>query len=104
MRILLICAVGMSTSLLVKRMLDIAPAGTVIDYAASAELDNIIGNYDVLLIGPQLRYKKNQIRETAEKAGIPSDLIDSITYGRIMAKEVLQQAMDLFKKEGKQDG
>ena len=98
MRILLICAAGMSTSLVVKRMKEIAPEGTIIEYGTGAEVAQKIKNFDVVLIGPQLRYKKDQILKLAEENNVPADFIDPVTYGRIMADKIYQQALDTYEK------
>ncbi len=101
MRILLICAVGMSSSLVVEKMRKLAPEGTVIDYGIGMDVVNNVGDYDVLLIGPQLRYKKDSIIEMAEKANVPYGFIDMIQYGRAMAQEIYDQAVELYKTKGK---
>ncbi|HOJ00495.1 MAG TPA: hypothetical protein PLL88_02660 [Anaerolineaceae bacterium] len=97
MKILIICAVGMSSSLVVDRMRKLAPEGTVIDYGIGMDTIKEIGDYDVLLIGPQLRYKKDQIVAAAEKEGIPYGFIDMVHYGRAMAQEIYDQALELHK-------
>ncbi|MEL7657369.1 MAG: hypothetical protein AAGU75_15855, partial [Bacillota bacterium] len=100
-KILLICAVGMSSSLIVKKMRELAPEGTIIDYGIGTEVENKMGDYDVLLIGPQLRYRKDSIIEMAEKVGIPFGFIDMIQYGRVMAQEIYDQALELANSRGK---
>lgn len=101
MRILLICAVGMSTSLIVKKMQEIAPAGTQISADASSNLAEIIDDYDVVLVGPQIRFREAQIRELAAGKNIEVGLIEPIWYGRLMAKEILDYALELGNKNGK---
>jgi len=97
-KILLICAAGMSTSLVVKRMKEIAPEGTIIEYGTGSEVENKIKDFDVVLVGPQLRYKKDQLLEMAEKNNVPIDFIDVVTYGRIMTEKIYQQALDTYEK------
>ena len=59
MRIMLACNAGMSTSLVVAKMQDAAKAQGK-DYKIWAveqgEIQNELGNFDVLLLGPQVRH------------------------------------------------
>ena len=100
MKILIICAAGMSSSLIVDKMKKLAPEGTVIEYSVGMNTIKELDGYDVLLIGPQLRYKKDQILAMAEKAGVPCGFIDMIQYGRAMAQEIYDQAVELYKSKG----
>ncbi|MEF9704188.1 hypothetical protein RBH45_22375 [Escherichia coli] len=63
-KILLVCAAGMSTSMLVKRMIDHANAISLevnISALAIAEAKGKIKNneVDVVLLGPQVRFQKH---------------------------------------------
>jgi len=97
-KILLICAAGMSTSLVVKKIKEIAPEGTIIEYGTGAEVVQKIKDFDVVLAGPQLRYKKDQLLKLAEENNVPIDFIDPVTYGRIMADNIYQQALDTYER------
>ncbi len=99
MKILLICAVGMSTSLIVKKMKEHAPEGTLIEYGTGSEVEEKIDQFDVVLVGPQLRYKKDQITELARSKNKPIAFIDPVTYGRVMGEKILQQAIDLLEEK-----
>jgi len=100
-KILIICAAGMSSSLIVEKMKKLAPEGTVIEYSVGMNTINDLTGYDVLLVGPQLRYKKDQIKIMAEKAQIPYAFIDMVQYGRAMAEEIYAQAVELYKEKEK---
>lgn len=101
MKILIICAVGMSSSLVVKKMQDVAPEGTIIDYGIGMSMIEKMDGYDVVLFGPQLRYKKDELNEAAENANLPHAFIDMIQYGRAMGKEIYEQAVELYENKGK---
>lgn len=61
--IVLFCAAGMSTSLLVTKMQDAAKAkGEEAEIAAYsiAEMDSVIDKADVVLIGPQIRFQEKR--------------------------------------------
>src|SRR5690606_26160778 len=99
MRILLCCAAGMSTSLLVKKMQDAARARGVEAEIRSASLDEVaryLDQADVLLLGPQVRYKLAQLKKEGEARGIPVEVIRPEDYGRADGEKVLDFALQLL--------
>ncbi|MDF2674419.1 MAG: system, lactose/cellobiose-specific family, component [Clostridiales bacterium] len=99
-RITLICAAGMSTSLLVTKMNAAAiKQGAMVKIIAigEAELKNYWGETDVFLLGPQVRYLLNRVKAEGEEKGIPVELINSIDYGLMNGEKVLNQALNLLK-------
>lgn len=99
-RITLICAAGMSTSLLVTKMNTAAEKqGIEVNITAigEAELKNYWDKTDVILLGPQVRYLLNKVKAEGEKRGIPVELINSIDYGLMNGEKVLNQALNLLK-------
>ncbi|TMN21746.1 PTS sugar transporter subunit IIB [Lentibacillus cibarius] len=98
-QILLACASGMSTSLLVKKMEEEAEnRGIDVKIWAVAQDKAVkeLGNADVLLIGPQMRFMKKKYSKTAEEKGTPLDVIDPVAYGRVDGKAVLDHALKLI--------
>ena len=68
-KILLVCAAGMSTSLLVSRMKKHAePLNEEVDIIALpvSEAGTAASSADVVLLGPQVRYQKSQVEASAE--------------------------------------
>lgn len=101
MRILLCCAAGMSTSLLVKKMQDAARARGVEAEISSASLDEVarhLDQVDVLLLGPQVRYKLAQLKKEGEARGIPVEVIRPEDYGRADGEKVLDFALQLLSR------
>ncbi len=92
-RIMLVCAAGMSTSLLVTKMQAAAEAeGLEAEiFAVSADTNAPV---DVLLLGPQVRYMQNEF-ET--KLTIPVAVIDMRDYGTMNGEAVLKTALELMK-------
>lgn len=90
MKILLICAAGMSTSILMKKMeqytndqgidLDIKAVG-LMDYQDYAQ------DYDVILLGPQVSYKLDSVKETVSK---PVATIPTMDYAMGDCKNIFQ--------------
>jgi PTS system cellobiose-specific IIB component len=99
MKILLICAAGMSTSLLKADMLKNSEPGTVVDAFSYFELEELIDSYDVVLVGPQLSYKFAKIKQFVSNHRKVAGEIDPIAYGRCQGKAVIEQAKKLLKGE-----
>ena len=101
-RIMLVCAAGMSTSLLVTKMQAAAREAEGLEaeiFAVSAtEADERLADtnapVDVLLLGPQVRYMQNEF-ET--KLTIPVAVIDMRDYGTMNGEAVLKTALELMK-------
>ncbi len=96
MKVLLICSAGMSTSLLVNNMLKFADAGDVVDALPFGELEEKIDNYDVVLLGPQIRFKLKEVEKIAQEHGKPTDVIDMRVYGMMDGKSAIEQARRLL--------
>ena len=94
-KILLVCAAGMSTSLLVNRMKESAiEKGIEIDIEALpvSECSTVIDSVDIVLLGPQVRFQKPQV--DALVAGIiPVEVIDMRLYGTMNGKAILEGAL-----------
>lgn len=97
-KILLVCAAGMSTSLLVSRMKKHAEAlNEEIDIIALpvSEAGTAASSADVVLLGPQVRYQKSQVEASA--GDTPVQVIDMRDYGTMNGEAVLQKALQLMK-------
>lgn len=97
-RILLVCGAGMSTSLLVTKMQKAAKErGIEVEIAATSgeSIDKEIENVDVLLLGPQIRYKEDEFKK---KYGdkFPIEVIDPMDYGMMNGEKVLDFALKLI--------
>ena len=100
--IMLVCAAGMSTSLLVTKMEVAAKeAGEEVEIFALplTEGEKIIDTVECVLLGPQVRFQKAAIEKLAagRKAGaIPVDVIDMRDYGTMNGKAVFEAAMKMI--------
>ncbi|MBP1969234.1 PTS system cellobiose-specific IIB component [Virgibacillus natechei] len=98
-RILLACASGMSTSILVRKMEEAAEEKGIeaeIWAVAQDKAPSEMERADVLLIGPQMRFMKKKYSKVAEEVGIPLDVIDPVAYGRADGEAVLNKAIELI--------
>lgn len=92
-KIILLCAGGMSTSVLVKSMEKAAAdMGYACEFAAYAtsEARDKASDADLILLGPQVRFAKSKIE--AQCPGVPVDAIDMRMYGRMDGKGVVEFA------------
>lgn len=98
-QITLICAGGMSTSMLVAKMKKAAEAkGVEAEIRAIAEgkfKKDYSDKTDVLLLGPQIGYMVDDFKKEYEPKGIKVDVIDSIDYGMMNGEKVLNIALNL---------
>ncbi len=94
--ILLCCAAGMSTSMLVSRMQKYA-ADQAIDVNINAisinELDAHLTHTDCCLLGPQVKYKLAEVQQKLAPLNIPVAVIDIQDYGMMRGDKVLESAL-----------
>lgn len=100
MKILLLCSAGMSTSLLVHRMKEVAKdrhLNAKIWAKGSDDNQADIEEADVILIGPQMRFILNKIKKIAGNK--PVCVIDMMTYGRMDGEHALAIALQALEGE-----
>ena len=101
LRILLACALGMSTSILVARMQEEAARQGKSHRIWAADQSTIeaqLGEFDVVLLGPQVQHLLKKVKGIVGEAA-PVDVIDARAYGRGQAAAVLHQAEQLMRKD-----
>lgn len=97
--ILLVCAAGMSTSLLVNKMKEAAKVKGIevhIEALPVSECKSVVDKIDIVLLGPQVRFQKAQVDEVV-KGRIPVEVIDMKLYGTMNGQAVLERALELIK-------
>ena len=93
--ILLVCAAGMSTSLLVNKMKAAAKERGLeinIDALPVSECSRVIDSVDMVLLGPQVRFQKPQV-DALVKGRVPVEVIDMRLYGTMNGKAILEQVI-----------
>ena len=92
----------MSTSILVKKMQQAANESNFdadISSASVTGIEDKLNETDVILVGPQIRHRFSKVKETAEKAGVPAELIPPQIYGLVDGKSALNLAKKLMRGE-----
>ncbi|MFI8417351.1 PTS sugar transporter subunit IIB [Serratia sp. NPDC078593] len=98
-KIVLCCAAGMSTSMLVKRMQAEAEKRKLaieIKAVPAAEFEAELTSADVVLLGPQVKYELARFNKIAEPHGLPVAVIDMMDYGTLRGDKVLDHALNLL--------
>lgn len=100
--ILLACAGGMSTSMLVTRMVEHAVtinANVNINALGIVEAKGKIKNneVDIVLLAPQVRFQKSEL-EALASGKIPVVVIEMKEYGAMNGKVVLETALNILQR------
>ena len=101
LKIQLLCAAGVSTSLLMAKMKEQAALnGEEIEISACpvTEIEENIANADVALIAPQVAYLKAKSRKIADTHGVPVEVISMKDYAHCNGAAVLDLAHSLTGK------
>lgn len=98
-KILLACSAGMSTSLLENSMKEYAKNNNIeVDIIAksSGEAKNFVDNYEIILLGPQVRYMENTFKQMAK--GKPVVVIPPQVYAMAKGEECFKLVLEHLKK------
>ena len=95
--IVLVCAQGMSTGMLMNKMRAEAKKQgfecTINAYSVS-QVKSVAATADCILIGPQVRYELDNVKKQCPN--IPVSVIDMVQYGRLQGDNVLATAKKLM--------
>lgn len=95
-KIALCCNAGMSTSMLVKKMHESAVERNIearIEAYPVAQFEDVISNNDIVLLGPQVRFKLKEFQQSAVRYNKPVEAIDASSYGTMNGAKVLDMAI-----------
>ncbi len=96
-KVLLICAGGMSTGILMKKMEKYAVEqgfNLQIEAIGMSSYEEVCKNYDVILLGPQVSYKKAEIEEVTQ---MPIAVIAAYDYAVGNVANIMKQVEELYK-------
>ena len=88
MKILVVCNAGMSSSILVKNIMEYA-ASISVEAHSSASVSEQVGKWDVCLVAPQIMYAVDDIKG---KLNIPTAAVDMRAYAIADGKAAYEQA------------
>lgn len=101
MKILLVCAGGMSTGLLMKKLKaywEEKGEDHTIDAVGLTSYQDVYKNYDVVMTGPQVSYRLKQIKEDT---GLPCEEIPSFDYAIGNCENIMKIANRLYAQKTK---
>ena len=105
MKILLCCAGGFSTNMLMQNMKKVVKESAKLneeDFKFTAipadSLESEIDNWDIVLVGPQVSHKTDFIASICEPKNVPFTVIDKDIYGTMDGATVLKIALVTYKK------
>ena len=99
--IILVCEHGASTGMLTTRMQDAAKklgVEATINAYPYTKLDELIDGADIVLLGPQVRFKKKTFEEKYSDKGIEFMVVDTVDYGMMNGEKVLKTVLEHLKK------
>ena len=101
-RVYLFCSAGMSTSMLASKMQGVANSHNLpieVEAFPDGKIGQIIEEKhpDVILLGPQVKYRYQEIVDKFGSTGIPIQVIDQGDYGMMNGEKVLKSAIKLLK-------
>lgn len=98
--ILLICSAGMSTSIIVKKMLEAAKEKEIevhIEAVGLGKVEERADEFDLFLLGPQIKYRKDEIDKVAEQKNKKVAVINTMDYGLMKGDKILEFALETLK-------
>lgn len=98
-KILLLCSAGMSTSIVVKKMLESAEKRGIDAEIKATGLEMFQENldkYDVFLLGPQVKFRKDELNKIAQEVGKKVEVINMMDYGMMKGDKILDFALSLI--------
>lgn len=98
-RILLVCVGGMSSTLLVNKMEKDAKKRNIdckIWTVGEGDIKSELDNFDILLLGPQLRFMLDDVKSIVGDRA-PVSIIDMVNYGTCNGHAVLNSVLEILK-------
>lgn len=98
-KILLLCAAGMSTSMVVKKMLQAASQKQIDVKVDARPVDSIhdhLNDYDLFLLGPQVSFKHAELQTIAAGVNKQVVVINMMDYGMLNGEKILDDALALL--------
>lgn len=95
--IVLVCEHGASTGMLTTRMQEAAKNlgvdATINAYSFTA-LGEVIDGADIVLLGPQVRFRKKIFEEQYADKGVEFVVIDTVDYGRMNGEKIIKTTLE----------
>lgn len=95
-KILMVCAAGLSTSLVMSKMKKAAEEKGIAVKIDAIPVENFVTKvkeYDIVLLGPQVRFKQAEFQKIADQYGKKVKVINSLDYGMLRGEKILEETL-----------
>lgn len=102
LNIVLLCEYGASTSMVAEKIVEAAEKRgieAVCNAYSTTEIGNVIDTADVILLGPQVRFRLKKFKDAYADKGVPMDSMAPADYGRMNGEALLDQALKLLEEK-----
>ncbi|MCL2197635.1 MAG: PTS sugar transporter subunit IIB [Defluviitaleaceae bacterium] len=96
LNIVLLCQYGASTGMLVDKIMEAAKAKNIeviVNAYPVGEVAKVIDGADIILLGPQVRFKLNSLKKDYESKNVPMITIEPTDYGRLNGENILNSIL-----------
>lgn len=96
-KILLICSTGMTSAFLVEKMKKVVQEKAIpVEIAATSDAlsDEFIGKVNAVMLGPQVKYLLEKVKERFST--VPVDVIKIDDYSTLNVEKVLKRALEVL--------
>ncbi len=100
--VVVVCAAGMSSSLLIDKIKSVIKQQNediIVSGTTYVEVEKFKGNFDVLLLAPQISHLYDRYVEIFSPYGIKVDRIELKDLGHMNAEKIINQIKEIYKKE-----
>ena len=96
LNIVLLCQYGASTGMLVDKIMEAAKSKNieaVVNAYPVGEVARVIDGADIILLGPQVRFKLKTLQKDYGNKGVPMITIEPTDYGRLNGENILNAVL-----------
>lgn len=100
--IVLLCQYGASTGMLAAKIREAAEKRgeeAVVNAYSFSDVAQVIDGADIILLGPQIRFKKAAFEKEYADKGVPFMVIDTQAYGMLNGDKIYQDVKDELAKK-----
>lgn len=101
-KVLLVCGNGASSGFLAANMRKFSQKNNldvVVEAHSQTELADYIKDFDVVLVGPHLKFMLADLKMITDAANKPIGVLDQLTYGTLDGKKAIASAFNLLGEE-----
>ena len=99
--IVLLCQHGASTGMVAKKISEAAEKRgieAVVNAYSMSEIGTVIGGADIILLGPQIRFKLNAFQKEYGDRGVPIIVVEPTDYGMLNGDNILNSVLKHLEK------